>query len=102
MPTGWRGFGKEAVGFGGFLVFGKSLGVLFPGNLGGGGFAEHGEDEFIADGDAAQAFFDPLFRVAFLLIDRPHALGGEFGVFDFFEAFVADFGEPALEGFGFG
>ena len=29
-------------------------------------------------------------------------LGGEFGVFDFFAAFVADFGEPVLEGFGFG
>jgi|GEM_PF-6785045 len=29
-------------------------------------------------------------------------LGGEFWVFNFREAFVADFGEPALEGFGFG
>lgn len=26
--------------------------------------------------------------------------GGEFGVFDFFQAFIADFGEPEFEGFG--
>ena len=33
---------------------------------------------------------------------RPHSLGGEFGVFDFFEALVADFREPSFEGVGFG
>jgi dihydrofolate reductase len=150
--------GDGAAGIGGVLVFRETLGVALFGDLGGGGFAEHGEDqfqvghviaevflgvgeclelfilggshaeggfadfrsedgefpalfhpalaplvgEFIADGDAAQAFFDPFLRVAFLLVDRPHALGGEFRVLDFLKAFEADFGEPALEGFRLG
>ncbi len=37
-----------------------------------------------------------------MLVDGSHAFGGEFGVFDFLEAFVADFGEPELEGFCLG
>ena len=37
-----------------------------------------------------------------MLVDRAHAFGGEFGVFDFLEALVADFGEPAFEGLGLG
>ena len=56
--------------------------------------------EFIPDGDAAQAFFDPVFGVALLLVDLPHPFGGEFGVFDLPQALVADFGEPELERFG--
>ena len=50
--------------------------------------------EFVADGDAADALFDPLVGVAFLPVNLPHPLGGEFGVFDFFEAFVSDLREP--------
>ena len=134
------------------------MGVALFGDLGGGGFAEHGEDEFqvrhviaevflwvgegfeffvlggrhaeggladfrsedgefpalldpaifplvgefVADGDAAQALFDPFFGVAFLLVDGPHSFCGELGVFNFLEALVADFGEPTFEGLGLG
>lgn len=58
--------------------------------------------EFVPDGDAWQAFFDPFFRVTLLLVDLTHALGGEFRVFDLFEPLVADLGEPEFERFGFG
>jgi len=60
------------------------------------------ESEPCAHGDAAQAFFDPVFRVAFLFVDGSHAFGGEFGVFDFLKALVADFGKPELGGFCLG
>lgn len=55
--------------------------------------------EQAAANDAAEAFFEPFLGVAFLLVDGPGALGGELGFFDFLKAFVADIGEPALEGF---
>jgi hypothetical protein len=58
--------------------------------------------KFVTDGDAAKAFFDPFLGVAFLLVNLAHPAGGEFGVFDFLQAFVSDLGEPEFEGFGFG
>ena len=102
MPTGWRGFGEGAAVVGALFVFGEAFSAALFGAFGSGGFAVHGEDEFIADCDAAQGFLDPFFRVAFLLVNGACPFGGEFGVFDFFKALVADFGNPALKGFGFG
>jgi len=58
--------------------------------------------EFIAHGDAADAFLDPVVGVSFVLIDLAHALLGEFWIFDFLDALIADFREPAFEGFGLG
>ena len=53
--------------------------------------------QFITHRDAAQTLLDPFLGVAFLLVNLAHPSGGEFGVFDFFEAFVADPGEPEFE-----
>ena len=58
--------------------------------------------QLIPHGDAAQALFNPVFRVAFLLVNLPHPLGREFGVFDFLQTLVADLGEPEFEGLGLG
>ena len=58
--------------------------------------------QLVADGDAAHALFDPRFGVTLGEVESAGALGGEFGVFDFLHAFVADFGEPAFERLGFG
>ena len=40
--------------------------------------------------------------LCFLLVDRLHSFGGEFGILDFFEAFVANLCQPPFERLGFG
>lgn len=40
--------------------------------------------------------------LCFFVVDRPHAFGGEFGILDFFEAFVANLCQPPFEWLGFG
>ena len=58
--------------------------------------------QFVADGDAAKAFFDPILGIAHLLVELSHPFGGEFGILDFLKTFVADLGEPELEWLGSG
>ena len=58
--------------------------------------------EFIADGDGAHAFLDPVVGVTFGFVKGAGAFGGELGILDFLDALVADFGQPAFEGFCFG
>ena len=53
--------------------------------------------EFVADGDGAHPLLDPVVGIAFGLVKGASAFGGEFRVFNFLDAFVTDFGEPALE-----
>ena len=102
-----------------FLGVGEGFeGLVFGWGHADGGFADlGGEDgefflffhatflpfvgQLIADGDAAQALLDPFLRVAFLLVDLPHSLGGKFGVFDFLQTLVADLGQPEFEWLGF-
>ena len=58
--------------------------------------------EFVANGDAAHPFFDPVVGITLILIDLSHPLHGEFGIFDFLHPLITDFGQPAFERFGFG
>ena len=58
--------------------------------------------QFVTDGDAAHALLDPRVGVTFGEVEGASALGGEFGIFDFLHAFIADFSEPAFEGLGLG
>ena len=58
--------------------------------------------EFIADGDGAHPFLDPVVGAAFGLVEGAGAFGSEFGVLDLLDTFVADFGQPAFEGLGLG
>lgn len=140
-------------GTGGPLVFRKASRVLPFGDLGGGGFTEHGKNEFqvrhvvaqvflgilkcfesfvfrgcqaksgfanlgggdgelfalfdtalfpfigqfIASGNAAQALFNPIFGVAFLLVDGSHPFGNQLWILDLFQTLVTDAGKPAFE-----
>ena len=45
--------------------------------------------EFVTHRDAARSFLSRFFRMAFLLVDGPHALGGELGILDYLQALVA-------------
>jgi hypothetical protein len=58
--------------------------------------------EFIADGDGAHALLDPVVGIAFGFVEGAGAFGGQLGILDLLDAFVTDFGQPALEGLGFG
>ena len=58
--------------------------------------------EFVADGDGTHPFLNPIVRIALGFVEGTGAFGGEFGVFNFLNAFVADAGEPAFERFGLG
>jgi|GEM_PF-6673596 len=58
--------------------------------------------QFVADGDGTHPLFNPVVGVAFGFVDGAGAFGGEFRVFNFLNAFVADAREPAFERLGFG
>lgn len=58
--------------------------------------------EFIADGDGAHAFLDPVVGVTFGFVEGAGTFGSELGILDFLDALVADFGQPAFEGLCFG
>ena len=58
--------------------------------------------EFIADGDGAHALLDPFVGITLGFVKGASAFGSQLGIFYFLDALVADFGQPAFEGFGFG
>jgi hypothetical protein len=58
--------------------------------------------QFSAHGDAAHTLFDPGFGVTLGPVQLTGAGEAEFGIFDFLYPFIADFGQPAFEGFRFG
>jgi hypothetical protein len=54
------------------------------------------------DSDAAYAFFYPIVRVPFRLVQLACPLRGKLRVFDLLHALVADLCQPPLEWFGLG
>lgn len=68
--------GDGPASFGGLLVFGETLGVVVFGDLGGGGFAEDGEDEFQIGHVIAEVFFGIGEGFELFVFGRGHAEGG--------------------------
>lgn len=58
--------------------------------------------QFVTDGNATDALFDPIVGVAFVLIEFPHPLLGKLWILDFLDALVSDLRQPAFERFGLG
>jgi len=58
--------------------------------------------QFIADGNGAHPFLDPVVGIAFGFVEGAGAFGGQFRVLNFLDAFVAHPGEPAFERLGLG
>lgn len=47
--------------------------------------------ELVADGDGSHTLFYPLVGIALGFVEGAGAFGGQLGIFDFLDAFVADF-----------